>query len=75
MLKDLTEKWFRRVNGQNKRVIVKFKETKEDAKECATKCKKKGLHYRIEPVTAAMKENHWFGVPYGAKYMVSYWRK
>ena len=76
MLKNLTEKWYRRVNGRKIRVFVRFKETKDTALECAKKARKKyGCHYRIEPVTAAMKKNHWGGIPHGAKYMITYWRK
>lgn len=75
MLKDLQETTTIRIGGKTRRAHIKYKETKDSAKECATKCKKKGFHYRIEPVTDAMRKNLWAGVPYGAKYFVTYWRQ
>jgi hypothetical protein len=74
MLKDLEERYTRNINGKIKRVYLKYKETKEDANKCADKCKKAKYHYRIEPVTDKMRNNHWAGVPHGSKYMVTYWR-
>lgn len=73
MLKDQKEYYTRRVGGKTKLVKVKYKDSKDDAKECAAKGKKKGYNYRIEPVTDAMQNNHWAGVPYGAKYTVTFW--
>jgi hypothetical protein len=76
MLKNISEKWYRNIGGRRIRVFVKFKETKEAAKACSEKARTKyGCRYRIETVTAAMRKNHWAGIPHGAKYMVTYWRK
>jgi hypothetical protein len=74
MLKDLKVSYTREINGKTKHAHVKYKETKEDAKQCALKCKKAKYHYRIELITPTMRNNPWGGVPHGSKYMITYWR-